>query len=73
MYCNVFKIVPQVNYAYGIALVAACTKNEAISTFCSDDYNEHQYNEFSCSCEMIPAMNYETAKPQVILNCIKDE
>lgn len=73
MFFNVYKIVPQVKYVYGIALVAAHTKQDAINIFCKDEYNKHQFNEFTCSCDVIPNMDYTTNTPQVILNCIHDE
>ena len=73
MFFNVYKIVPQVKYAFGVALIAAFTKEDAIKVFCEDDYNKYLYDDFSYSCEVIPNMNYMTNAPQVIFNCIHDE
>lgn len=73
MFFNVYKIAPQVKYVYGVALVAARSKNEAIETFCETEYRKHQYSEFTCSCEIIPNMNYETKEAVTILNSIHDE
>lgn len=73
MFFNVYKIAPQVKYAFGVALVAAHTKEDAIKVFCEDDYNKHLYYEFSCSCEVIPNMDYVTNTPTTILNCIRDD
>ena len=67
---NVYKIIPNIVYAGGCALIAANSIEEAIKMFCSDDYKRYSYESNICSCGIVYGMNYDTDKPCIIFDTI---
>lgn len=67
---QVFTIVPLAPYTYGIALVAARDSEEAIKTYCSTEFREDSYIVYSCVCNIIVGLDYNTDKPVLILDNI---
>ena len=65
---EVFRIAPTAMYCGGAAYVAANNVEEAIKTFCEDDYRKFEYEEGNCTCNHVDNMSYNTDKPIVIFN-----
>lgn len=70
MLFNVYNITPQVKYTYGCALIAAHSEQEAIETFCKDEYHKMIYEDYNCTCDIIPNMDYNSSNPCTIFNKI---
>lgn len=69
----IFKIEPHSSYSGGVALVAANNVEEAIKLFCSNDYNNYEYDILNCTCNIIVGLEYDTITPKIIINCIYSE
>ena len=65
---QVFRISPTKPYTGGSALVTANDVEEAIKTFCEENYRKYEYEEGNCECNHIANMSYDINKPFVILD-----
>ena len=65
---KVFKITPTEPYTGGAAYVAAKNTEEAINTFCENDYRKFEYEEGICTCNHVANMSYDIDKPFVIFD-----
>ena len=65
---EVFRISPTALYCGGAAYVAARNTEEAIATFCEEDYRTYEYEEASCECNHVSNMSHDTDKPFVIFD-----
>ena len=65
---KVFRIAPRDAYCGGTAYVAANNVEEAINTFCEEDYRKYEYEEASCVCNHVVNMSYDIDKPFVIFD-----
>ena len=65
---KVFRISPTAQYTGGAAYVAANNVEEAIKTFCEEDYRKYEYEEASCECNPIAYMSYDIDFPFVIFD-----
>lgn len=65
---EVFRIKPTAAYCGGAAYVAARHVDEAINTFCEEDYRKFEYEEGSCECNHVANMSYDIDKPFVIFD-----
>jgi hypothetical protein len=67
---QVFQIKPLAPYSYGVALVAARDKNEAINIYCSDYFRNYLYDDLKCECDSIAGLDYKTDNPMLLFNKI---
>lgn len=67
---QVFKIEPRAPYNYGAAIVAARDSEEAIKTYCSDEFGHYMYDDCKCECNIIIGLDYQTDNPTLIFNNI---
>ena len=68
---NVYKIVPNGNYVYGVAIVAAYDEEQAINTFINaGEYQEFEYDEYNCDCVLIHNLEYKGDNSKLILDSI---
>lgn len=67
---QVYKISPTDQYVGGCALVAAKSVEEAIKEFCKDDYYAFQYEDYTCTCNIIVGLDYDTESSCIIFNCL---
>ena len=65
---EVFRISPTALYCGGAAYVAARNVDDAIKTFCENDYREYEYEEANCECNHVANMSYDIDKPFVIFD-----
>lgn len=65
---KVFRIIPTVAYCGGAAYVAANNAEEAIKTFCENDYRNYEYKYGECTCDHVVNMSYNIDKPFVIFD-----
>ena len=65
---EIFRIAPTAAYCGGAAYVAAKTTEEAIKTFCENDYRNFEYEEGKCTCNHVVSMSYDTNIPCVIFD-----
>ena len=65
---EVFRIAPTAAYCGGSAYVAAKNTEEAINTFCENDYRKFEYEEGICTCNHVANMSYDIEFPFVIFN-----
>ena len=65
---EVFRIAPTAAYCGGAAYVAARYVDEAIETFCEEDYRKFEYEEGICTCNHVANMSYDIDKPFVIFD-----
>lgn len=65
---QVFRISPTALYCSGAAYVAAKNTEEAIKTFCEEDYRNHEYTEGKCECNNVANMSYDINSPFVIFD-----
>ena len=65
---EVFRIKPTAPYCGGAAYVAARYVDEAIKTFCEEDYSKFEYEEGSCECNHVANMSYDIDRPFVIFD-----
>lgn len=65
---DVFRITPTEPYTGGAAYVAARSKEEAISTFCEENYRKYEYEEGSCECNHVANMTYNINRPFMIFD-----
>ena len=70
---QVFKIEPKASYTYGAAIVAARDSEEAIKTYCSDEFRNYIYDECECECNIIVGLDYQTDNSALIFNKIGSE
>lgn len=71
MYC--YKIEPHNGYSGGCAIVAAHNVDEAIKTFCKDEYNDYEYDMFHCTCNVVNGLHYDSETPKIVFNHIYSE
>jgi len=67
---QVYRIEPHVQYGGGSALVCATSTEEAIKTFCSDEFRSYTYDENNCTCNIIVGLDYDITVPMVMFNDI---
>lgn len=65
---EVFRISPTAAYCGGAAYVAARNVDEAITTFCEENYRKFEYEEGICTCNHVANMSYDIDKPFVIFD-----
>ena len=65
---EVFRISPTAAYCGGAAYVAAKNTEEAIKTFCEEDFRKYEYEEGNCECNHIANMSYNINIPFVIFD-----
>ena len=65
---NVFRIAPTAPYCGGAAYVAAKSVEEAIETFCENDYRKYEYEECNCTCNLVTNMYHDINSPFVIFD-----
>lgn len=65
---EVFRIAPTAAYCGGAAYVAARSVDEAIETFCEDDFRDHEYKYGECTCNLVTNMHHDIDKPFVIFD-----
>lgn len=65
---DVYRISPTKPWCGGAAYVAAKTTEEAINTFCENNYRKFEYEEGACECNHIANMSYDIDKPFVIFD-----
>ena len=65
---EVFRIAPTAAYCGGAAYVAARRVDEAIKTFCEDDFRDHEYKYGECTCNLVTNMHHDIDKPFVIFD-----
>ena len=65
---KVFRITPTKPYTGGAAYVAANDIEEAIKTFCEENYRKYEYEEGSCECNHVAYMSYDITVPFVIFD-----
>ena len=65
---EVFRINPTAAYCGGAAYVAAKNTEEAIKTFCENDYRKFEYEEGDCTCNHVANMTYSIDTPFVIFD-----
>ena len=65
---EVFRISPTTAYCGGAAYVAARNVDEAIKTFCENDYRNFEYEEGNCECNHVSNMSYNIEFPFVIFD-----
>lgn len=70
---QVFQIEPLAPYSYGVALIAARDRNEAIKIYCSDDFRNYIYDDLECECDIIVGLDYKTDNPMLLFNKIGSE
>lgn len=70
---QVFKIEPKAPYTYGAAIVAARDLEEAIKTYCSDEFRNYIYDEYKCECNIVVGLDYQTDNSALIFNKIGSE
>lgn len=71
MYC--YKIKPNSSGSGGCALIAAHNTDEAIKTFCKDDYNDWEYDLLNCTCNVVNGLHYDSETSKIIFNHIYSE
>lgn len=70
---KVFRIAPTKAYTGGAAYVAANNTEEAIATFCEENYRKFEYEDASCECNHVANMSYDINRPFVIFDDIYRE
>ena len=65
---KVYRIFPTAIFCCGAAYVAANDVEEAIKTFCEDDFRDHEYKYGECTCNYVTDMSYDIDKPFVIFD-----
>ena len=65
---EVFRISPTEAFCGGAAYVAARNKEEAIATFCEENYRKYEYENASCECNNVVNMTYSIDTPFVIFD-----
>ena len=65
---DVYRLTPTAAYCGGAAYVAARRIDEAIKTFCENDYRKLEYEECKCTCAHVANMSYDIDKPFVIFD-----
>lgn len=65
---EVFRIAPTAAYCGGAAYVAAKSVDEAIETFCENDYRKFEYEEGVCTCNHVTNMHHDIDTPFVIFD-----
>lgn len=65
---DVFRIAPTIAFGGGAAYVAARRVDEAIETFCENDYRKFEYEEGICTCNHVANMSYDIDRPFVIFD-----
>ena len=65
---QVYRIAPTETWCGGAAYVAAKTTEEAIATFCEENYRKFEYEEGICTCNHVANMSYDIDKPFVIFD-----
>ena len=71
---QVYKITPTTSYSYGCALIAADNREQAIKTFREEkDYNNWEYDELNCVCNIVDKLHYYCEESTIILNYIGSE
>ena len=65
---EVFRIAPTAAYCGGAAYVAARRVDEAIETFCENDYRNFEYDYAECTCNHVANMHYDIDRPFVIFD-----
>ena len=68
---QVYNITPTINYSYGCALVAANNRDEAIKIYRDrNEFNDYQYVDYNCVCNIIDRLEYDCVEPTIILDTI---
>ena len=65
---QVYRISPTAAWCGGAAYVAAKNTEEAIKTFCENNYRKFEYEEGKCECNHVANMNYDINSPFVIFD-----
>ena len=65
---DVYRLTSTAAYCGGAAYVAARRIDEAIKTFCENDYRKFEYEECKCTCAHVANMSYDIDKPFVIFD-----
>ena len=65
---KVFRIITTEPYTGGAAYVAANNVEEAIATFCEENYRKYEYEKASCECNHVANMSYDIDRPFVIFD-----
>ena len=65
---KVFRITPTELYTGGAAYVAAHDVEEAIKTFCEDDFRDYEYKYGECTCNLVTNMHHDIDTPFVIFD-----
>ena len=65
---KVYRIFPTAIFCCGAAYVAARRVDEAIETFCEEDYRKFEYEEGVCTCNHVANMSYDIDTPFVIFD-----
>ena len=65
---DVYRISPTEAWCGGAAYVAAKNTEEAIKTFCENDYRKFEYEEGTCECNHVANMSYDIDRPFVIFD-----
>ena len=65
---EVFRISPNAAWCGGAAYVAARNTEEAINTFCEENYRKHEYDYAECTCNLVANMHYYIDRPFVIFD-----
>jgi hypothetical protein len=65
---DVYRISPTALYCGGAAYIAARTTEEAIETFCENEYRKYEYEEGMCTCNHVANMSYDIDRPFMIFD-----
>ena len=70
---QVYRIAPTEAWCGGAAYVAARSTEEAITTFCEEEYRKYEYEEMSCTCNLVANMSYDINMPFMIFDDLYQE
>ena len=65
---KVYRIFPTAAFFVGAAYVAANDVEEAIKTFCEDDFRDYEYKYGECICNLVTNMHHDIDEPFVIFD-----
>lgn len=69
---QVFKIESRAPYIFGAAIVAARDSEEAIKTYCDNEFRTYIYDNYEFKCDIIVGLDYKTDSPILIFDRINE-
>lgn len=63
-----YQIKPTKQYCYGSAIVAARTVEEAIQTYCKQEYNSFLYDDCLCTTNLVYGLDFDTKESCIVID-----